>query len=328
MTTNKAKKGRGSKPKRCDLRAAKKRGGNVSEAHRTVFGKIGTMLEYPSVSSDKEINLSAHRRILNSAKLRALKAEAEGLSRAARMGCHVQDVVDVATGAYGSRATNGEVFAAKVTMVLNLFERKNGRPTKPNYSRDWFEQKLTALAESSVVIVQRAFADEAMEYIRKRKKRIRASEKRGAPAEGANEKLQLIVGGIEAAEVLLRDSPLFVPQREVLLCTCGFACDLSSLERYLDKYTRADAATKGEFLNKFAVVYESARQRAQTMAKVATRMKIIALVLPFATQLATQCIEELSNGALNIVDSKRRFKWLDSRPEAFVTLVIKVIAKR
>ena len=128
MTTNKAKKGRGSKPKQRDRVAAKKRGGKVSEAHRTIFGKICTMLEYPTVRCDKEINLSAHRRILNGAKLRALKAEAEGLSRAARMGCHVQDVVDVATGAYGSRATNGEVFAAKVTMVLNLFERKNGRP--------------------------------------------------------------------------------------------------------------------------------------------------------------------------------------------------------
>jgi len=119
-----AKKGRGSKPKQVDQRAAKKRGGYISSARRTVFGKIGTMLEYPTLTScDKGVNISAHRRILNSVRpeIKEIKAKAVGLSRAARMGCHVQDVVDVATGAYGSQATNPEIFKAKVKMVSDLF---------------------------------------------------------------------------------------------------------------------------------------------------------------------------------------------------------------
>lgn len=328
-----AKKGRGAKPKR-DVQAAKKRGGYIVDAHRTVFGKIGTMLEYPTLTScDKGVNLSAHRRMLNSARpeIKEIKARAEGLSRSARMGCHVQDVVDVATGAYGSQATNPEVFKAKVKMVLDAFERRNGKPSKPEYSRDWLEKELIAMAESSVVIVQRAFDDEAVEYIRKRKKRIQASTKGGAQSEGAkDEKLQAIFEGLEQAEQLMKTSSMRLPKtckREVLLCATGFARDSSTLQKCLDKYKQADAGTKREFLKKVDVVHESARQRAQTMAKVATRMKMIALVLPFATQLATQCIEELSNGASDIDDSKRRFTWLDSRPEAFVTLVLKVIAR-
>ena len=116
-------------------------------------------------------------------------------------------------------------------------------------------------------------------------------------------------------------------KREAFLCATGFAYDLQNLKRCLNKYVRAGAAKKRKFFSGIEVVHETARQRAQTMAKVATRMKMTALVLPFATQLATQCIDELSDGASDIDDSKRRFIWLDSKPEAFVTLVLKVIAR-
>ena len=321
-----AKKGRGSKPKQVDQRAAKKRGGYIADARRTVFGKIGTMLEYPTLTScDKGVNISAHRRILNSVRpeIKEIKAKAVGLSRAARMGCHVQDVVDVATGAYGSQATNPEIFKAKVKMVSDLFERRNGKPSKPEYSRDWLEKELIAMAESSVVIVQRAFDDEAMEYIRKRKKRIKASM-------DEDEKWQGVAAGLKDAEQLMKESSMRLPKtckREVFLCATGFAYDLQNLKRCLNKYVRAGAAKKRKFFSGIEVVHETARQRAQTMAKVATRMKMTALVLPFATQLATQCIDELSDGASDIDDSKRRFIWLDSKPEAFVTLVLKVIAR-